>query len=104
MRLRRDLKKEREKPPRVVCIPFFHKFSHNLLAFALRFRVRVVFTSDFMFNKLMPFAGGARGCQKRHREAAVDCHVGVVYDIPMACGFTYVEQTKGASMRDCLYP
>ena len=82
-----------EKPERVVCIPFFHNFSHNLLAVAARFRVKVVFTSDFKLNRLTPFVGGAQGCQKRHREAAVHCQVRVVHDIPMACG-SYVGQTK----------
>lgn len=36
VRLRGEIRKEREKPDRVVYIPFFHKFSHNLLWRLLR--------------------------------------------------------------------
>ncbi|CAN7983728.1 unnamed protein product [Ixodes hexagonus] len=82
------------KLDKVVCVPFFHGFSHNLMSIARRFNVKVLFTTDFKLSKLTPFVGGQHGCQKKHRDASVDCRESVVYDIPMSCGFSYVGQTK----------
>lgn len=45
---------------------------------------------------MTPFEKAAKkgeGCGINHREKAINCKKGVIYDIPLACGFRYIGQT-----------
>ena len=75
-------------------MPYFHEISHNVKACAKKFGVEVVFGTDFKLGNLTPFLTEKKGCQKAHREKSVRCESGVVYEIPLACGFKYVGQTS----------
>ncbi|XP_040071196.1 uncharacterized protein LOC115320437 [Ixodes scapularis] len=86
--------KEQGKRTGFAVIPYFHEISHNLKACAKKFGVDTVFSSDFKLSRLTPFQTGANNCRKNHREKSVDCENGVVYEIPLECGFKYVGQTS----------
>ncbi|CAN8002292.1 unnamed protein product, partial [Ixodes hexagonus] len=74
-------------------VPFYHAISHNLKVQAARFGDRVVFKNDFRLSRLTPFTRGRKGYGKNHRNPAIECQEGVVYNIPLACGFSYIGQT-----------
>ena len=84
---------EKETKRHYAVIPYFHGISHNLKACAKKFGVDVAFKSDFKLNRLTPFQTTQKVCPKAHRDKSVDCKEGVVYEIPLECGFKYVGQT-----------
>ncbi|XP_040064250.1 uncharacterized protein LOC120838403 [Ixodes scapularis] len=93
--MNREKEKAEEKSRnRIAVMPYFHTVSHNIKACAKKFGVNVVFSSDFKLGNLTPFQREKKGCQKGHREKSVPCEAGVVYDIPMTCGFKYIGQTS----------
>lgn len=92
-----------EKPvvKNVVCVPYYHGISHNLKSVAKRFGVNLVFKAQHKLESLTPFSGGRQGCLKKHQNPDLTCQVGVVYDIPLRCGLSYVGQT-GRCLNDRL--
>lgn len=86
--------KERERvKPEVV--PYVHRVSHNLKKVATRYGIPVVFSAPNKLAQLCPriTREGPRGCQKQHAKHFRDCVEGVVYEIPLDCGKSYVGQT-----------
>ncbi|XP_042144221.1 uncharacterized protein LOC121834568 [Ixodes scapularis] len=79
---------------RTTVIPYYHKISHNLKACAKKFDVDLVFSSDYKLSKLTPFHKSVRECTKMHREKSIPCDNGMVYEIPLECGFKHVGQTS----------
>lgn len=79
---------------RSAVVPYFHEISHNLKACARRFGIDVIFSSDFKLSRLTPFQKAEAECPKKHHERSVPCDNGVVYEIPLECGFKYVGQTS----------
>ncbi|XP_040067690.1 uncharacterized protein LOC115312851, partial [Ixodes scapularis] len=94
LQCREKKEKTQEIRNRYAVVPYFHEVSHNLRACAKKYGVDVVFSTDFRLDRLTPFETAQRGCQKAHREKSVPCNVGVVYEVPLACGFKYVGQTS----------
>lgn len=78
----------------IAVVPYFHDVSHWLKSIAANFGVRVVFSNYFRLDRLTPFSREREICTKRHREMFVQCNNGVVYSIPLSCGFQYIGQTK----------
>lgn len=54
----------------------------------------MVVSSDFRLSKLTPFQSGEIECKKEHREKSVCCENGIVYEIPLKCGFKNVGETS----------
>lgn len=84
----------RERSKKVAVVPYYHSVSHNLKASAHRFGVDVVFSSDYKLNRMTPFFAPPKECRRQHQDRSVACKGGVVYEIPLACGFRYVGQTS----------
>ncbi|XP_040070735.1 uncharacterized protein LOC115331401 [Ixodes scapularis] len=84
----------RERSKKVAVVPYYHSVSHNLKASAHRFGVDVVFSSDYKLNRMTPFFAPPKACRRQHQDTSVACKGGVVYEIPLACGFRYVGQTS----------
>lgn len=76
-----------------IVIPYFHSVSHNLLGIARRFGINLVFKNNFRLDALTPFQKHDDGC-KNHKNKYVHCTSGIVYKIPLACGFCYIGQSK----------
>lgn len=77
-------------------VPYLHKASHNLKKVATRYGVPVVFSAPSKLGQLcsrIATTGKKRACEKRHEKPFVDCAVGVVYEIPLTCGKSYIGQT-----------
>lgn len=85
---------EQKTRNRFALIPYFYEISHNLKACARQFGVETVIRSDFRISKLMPFHTGLSECKKSQREKSICCGNGVVYEMPLKCGFKYVGQTS----------
>lgn len=86
--------KERERvKPEVV--PYVHRLSHNLKKVATRYGIPVVFSAPNKLAQLCPriTRDGPRGCQKQHTNPVRSCIEGVVYEIPLDCGRSYIGQT-----------
>lgn len=64
---------------------------------AERYDVPVVFSApkklSALCRKINDPEGKSDECKKKHQNKFVECHTGVVYDIPLSCGRSYVGQT-----------
>lgn len=91
------------KKPEVV--PYVHKVSHNLKKVANRHGVPLVFSAPNKLAQLCPRTTKVgckkKGCSKKHASPFVKCVQGVVYDIPLSCGKSYIGQT-GRCLNDRL--
>ena len=69
--------------------------SHNLKKVAHRYDVPVVFSEPNKLAQLCPRIMGASktGCQVKHATPYTRCATGVVYELPLTCGKSYVGQT-----------
>lgn len=85
-----------QKRGKPAVVPYVHKLSHNLKKVATRFGVPVVFSAPRKLAGLCPRISRVdkkSGCQKKHTRQYVKCATGVIYEIPLKCGKTYVGQT-----------
>lgn len=81
---------------RPVVVPYWHKVSHRLKKVGDKCGVRVVFSAPEKLGRLCRLVNEPKkrsACKIRHTKALVDCKVGVVYNIPLACGKRYIGQT-----------
>lgn len=77
-----------------VFLPFFQGVSHNLKAVGLKFDVSLVFQNDCRLSRLTPFEKKRLSpCPTKHNEMIIDSRKGVMYEISLTCGFTYIRQT-----------
>ena len=74
-----------------------HKVAHHLKKVADRHGIQVVFSAPRKLAGLCPRVCGngqrRSGCGKKHAETFLKCATGVVYQIPLTCGRSYVGQT-----------
>lgn len=77
----------------VVVVPYYHTVSHNILAVAKHFGIKVVFSNVMRLKSLTPFFTDEPSCTVNHKRLFVPCRKNVVYSIPLECGFVYVGQT-----------
>ncbi|XP_040062780.1 uncharacterized protein LOC120837464, partial [Ixodes scapularis] len=95
---------ERKRP---VVIPYVHKISHNLKNVGNRYGVPVVFSAPQKMSQIcLRVNAKAEGslknrCSKKHAKPFVPCATGVVYNIPLSCGRSYIGQT-GRCLNDRL--
>ncbi|CAN7952088.1 unnamed protein product, partial [Ixodes pacificus] len=89
----------RKRSPWTV-IPYIHGLSHNLKKVGAKAGVQVLFSAPNKLGRLCkkvnstnPSATSIRQCQKSHANPFVECVEGVVYDVPLSCGRSYVGQT-----------
>lgn len=85
-----------QKGGKPAVVPYVHQLSHNLKKVANRYGVPVVFSAPRKLAGLCPRISRVDrkfGCQKKHTRPYVKCTTGVVYEIPLSCGKTYVGQT-----------
>lgn len=95
---------QERKEKQTEVVPYLHKVPHNLKKVAMRYGVPVVFSTPSKLSQLCPrIATDSRkkACGKRHDKPLVQCAVGVVYKIPLACGRSYIGQT-GRCLNDRL--
>lgn len=82
---------------RPVVIPYMHNVTHNLKKVAQRYNVPVAFSAPNKMARLCRQINSPQPssdpCTTKHRNKYVECATGVVYEIPMTCGMTYVGQT-----------
>lgn len=86
---------------RPVAVPYVHKLAHNLKKVASRHGVPLVFSAPRKLGGLCSQIGkekekdlqNVRGCGTRHGLSYTKCAEGVVYEIPLACGCSYIGQT-----------
>lgn len=77
-------------------IPYIHKVAHNLKKVANRHNVPIVFSAPRKLSKLCARISGEEkktNCGIKHNRCYVDCAVGVVYELPLSCGKSYIGQT-----------
>lgn len=58
-----------------------------------KFDVALVFRARHKLEILTGFSRVRRECLIKHKNPAVSCEEGVVYSIPLKCGFPYIGQT-----------
>lgn len=75
-------------------IRFYHGVSHNIKAVAGRFDIQVVFKNDFRLLWLTLSEKVAEICSAKHKQKPINCKEGVVYQIPLVCGFMYIGHTE----------
>ena len=83
-------------PVRPEVVPYIHKVSHNLRKVAGRYGVPLVFSAPFKLARLCPRTSREPkrvGCGKNHAKPYAKCSTGVVYEIPLTCGKSYIGQT-----------
>lgn len=93
-----DVPSQRTKVDRrCVVVPYVHKTSHHLKKVGKRHGVQVVFSAPKKLKGLCARIGDRQsrlqGCGKKHANSYAECNVGVVYEIPLSCGKSYVGQT-----------
>ena len=78
-------------------VPYVHKMAHNLKKVANRYGVPLVFSAPKKLGQLCPRIANEsrneRGCGTKHARPYIQCVTGVVYEIPLTCGKSYVGQT-----------
>lgn len=74
-----------------------HGISHRLKWVDNRANVKLVSSTPDKLLKLCRltdlFSSHSRGCKKGHREKFAECMQGVVYRIPLTCGWVYIGRT-----------
>ena len=86
-----------------MAVPYVHKLAHNLKKVASRHGVPLVFSAPRKLGGLCSQIekekekkkeiGNVRGCGTRHGLSYTRCAEGVVYEIPLTCGCSYIGQT-----------
>ncbi|XP_075526229.1 uncharacterized protein LOC142557916 [Dermacentor variabilis] len=88
---------ERARTVRPAVIPYVHKVSHNLKKVAGRYGVPIAFSAPVKLGRLCSKTTrdetGSQGCGKKHSTSYGRCATGVVYEIPLECGKSYIGQT-----------
>lgn len=93
---RRTLKEDARPQKRPVVVPYWHQVSHRLKKVGDRCGVRVVFSAPEKLGRMCRLVNESQkkpACKIKHTKALVECDVGVVYSIPLACGKCYIGQT-----------
>jgi hypothetical protein len=100
---------DREKEPfendkATVVIQYYHDWAHRIKKLAGQFNVRVIFKYGNKLGRLAPITNSKAkdSCEKSGHMNATDCAIGVVYQIPLSCGKSYVGQS-GACINSRLY-
>lgn len=82
---------------RPVVIPYVHSLTHNLKKVADRYDVPIVFSAPNKLSRLCRRINNPREsadpCNTKHRNRYTECATGVIYEIPMSCGSSYIGQT-----------
>lgn len=91
--------KDISRPQKTDVMPHMHRVSHNMKKVAERYGITLAFSPSCKLASLCSRISAERrkkACGKKHANRHVDCAVGVVYEIPLACGRSYVGQTAAA--------
>lgn len=88
---------------KMAVIPYVHTFSHRLKKIGRKYNVKVICSAKSKLSRVCPAvermynkgrADLAGKCDMRHTMKFVECNKkGVVYQLPMSCGRTYVGQS-----------
>lgn len=82
---------------KMAVIPYIHGVSHGLKKTGERNGVKVIFSAPYKLRGLCKKANDEQVSRKKfevkHKYKYVECSNGVVYEIPLTCGKTYVGQT-----------
>ena len=88
---------EETETVRPAVIPYVHQVSHNLKKVAGRYGVPVAFSAPVKLAQVCPRTAreeaSRQGCGKKHGTTYGKCAKGVVYEIPLSCGNSYIGQT-----------
>lgn len=88
--------KDNRGPEKTDVIPYMHRVSHNMKEVAERYGISIAFSAPCKLARMCSRIPGEHkkgGCGKKHSHRYVECAVGVVYEIPLSCGRSYVGQT-----------
>lgn len=95
-----DAQSHSAKPDRFAVVPYAHKMPHGLKNVAQRYGVGVVFSAPQKLGKMcaqvQSRAEGKRtegSCGVQHKKKFVPCNKGVVYQLPLSCGKSYMGQS-----------
>lgn len=74
-------------------VPFAHRVNHNLKKVATRYGIPIVFSAPNKLAQLCPRITRyePRVCQKQHAKTFRRCAQGVINEIPLSCGKSYIE-------------
>lgn len=94
---------DKQRYDKVTVLPYVHKLTHGLSNVGNRYGVRTVFSAPNRFSAICPLVRkqieqndvNNEGCGTNHvKPTYVPCKCGVVYQIPLTCGNSYVGQTS----------
>lgn len=83
-------------------IPYIHGLSHGLKKIGSKYGVRIAFSAPAKLSKVCSLVNHrmerdsrkqSNECHVRHKNKYVPCKVGIVYQVPLTCGKSYIGES-----------